>query len=139
MIHIFSDASCSKTNGVGCYAILYSLTDDLHINTYYNDCHKSTKMEFLTILDALEKLNNNVKNEITIYTDCDGFVKFKKTRKNNSVSENLNSKLNDYFDKNVINVVKMKGHNKKDSIITKEQEIFRIIDRITRKKLRESQ
>lgn len=139
MIHIFTDSSCSKINGVGCFCILNSLDDVADIRTVVFNCHKSTCVEFMTVLaafDYLKRMELIVVGKINIYTDCDGFVKYSETKKNNSIDIDACDKLKGYFDVYDIDVHKIKGHNKKDNIVTREQKIFRIIDRCARKELR---
>lgn len=136
MLHIFSDASCSKKYGVGCYCILSSLNDILDIKVYELMCHQSTTMEFMTILNALESINNTEKLNISLYTDCNNFIKYTKTKKTNAIDEDIILRFDKIFYNNNINVIKIKGHSKKCDKTTKEQEIFHIIDKFARKSLR---
>ena len=137
MIHIFSDASCSEVLGVGCYCIMASLTDEINIMTVETDNYKSTKMEFFTILTALKSINSS-SDQIIIYTDCKSFIRYMNEGISNAIDDVMKNELDQLLSQFDIEVVKIKGHNKKDLIITKEQEIFSIIDKTARKRLRHS-
>lgn len=140
MLHIFSDSSCSKTKGIGCFSLLTDLKEDeIEINYIVENCTSSTRMEFITILNALEhaKNKNLINGQILIYTDCESFVRYGKTKTNNSIDLEMNSAMQKYFDNYKIEIIKMKGHNKKTNIVTREQEIFSILDKKARKILRD--
>ena len=109
----------------------------------------STMSELKTIKYVLEFIDNKQeeynkdKKKIYLYTDCMNFINLITKRKN---KENLKAHINyelyntliNLVAKNKVNVIWVKGHNKKILKIEKYQKIFSIIDKQTRKLLRNS-
>ena len=137
MIYLFTDSSCSKSYGVGCYTLMNSINDLPILNTITLPNKSSTEMEFLTILYSLNSTDiNDPMQDITIYTDCAGFIQYCQTGMNHSIDDETHQQLQNHFINHKIMVNKIKGHSKQDNIITREQEIFRMIDKHARKTLR---
>ena len=97
----------------------------------------------LEFIDNKQEEYNKDKKKIYLYTDCMNFINLITKRKN---KENLKAHINyelyntliNLVAKNKVNVIWVKGHNKKILKIEKYQKIFSIIDKQTRKLLRNS-
>ena len=153
-LFIFSDGSCSWTKGVGCYALMEDLVSKkdekgkeiLPLNFILSHTHKSTEMEFVTILSALDHAVQSKKfDAIILYTDCARFVQYATfeiylPRKQiaGGIDIDTDKRLKEHFSKLKITVVKVKGHKKKSLMTTREQEIFGVVDKEARQRLRSS-
>ena len=154
-IFLFTDGSVNPQSriGFGAYLLLEEkefLSAELEqkiIIKNFNDT-SSTKLELETLLWALDDVS--LKNcKIVVYTDCQNIIGLKERKdgfeKNNYMTSKgtviKNHELyKDFFNKLDIldcEFVKVKGH-KKASVKTEIDDIFTLVDRATRKALRES-
>ena len=154
-IYLFTDGSVNPQSnvGFGAYIVLDKLdcfypelNEQIQIKKFENT--SSTKLELETLLWALN--NESLKNfKVIVYTDCQNIIGLKDRRegfeKNNYLTskgkEIKNHELYKSFYKNLdildCEFIKVKGHKKK-SVKDEIDEIFTLVDRATRKALRES-
>ncbi len=154
-IYLFTDGSVNPQSGIGYGA--YLLVDTLeylcaelekNIILKKFDDTSSTKLELETLLWALD--NERLKNfKIVVYTDCQNIIGLNARRerfeKNNYITSKgkqiKNHELYREFFKRLdileCEFIKIKGH-KKASIKNQIDEIFTLVDRATRKALREN-
>lgn len=153
-IYLFTDGSVNPQSGIGFGAYLlldkkefFCVDLEKKINIKKFDNTSSTKLELETLLWALSDVN--LKNfKIVVYTDCQNIIGLKGRRdrfeKNNYMTSKgkliKNHELyKDFFRRLDIldcEFIKVKGH-KKASIKNEIDEIFTLVDRATRKALRE--
>ena len=155
IIYLFTDGSVNPQSnvGFGAYLVLdkldclYSeLNEQIQIKKFENT--SSTKLELEILLWALN--NESLENfKIVVYTDCQNIIgledRRKRFEKNNYLTskgkEIKNHELYKSFYKNLdildCEFIKVKGHKKK-SVKDEIDEIFTLVDRATRKALRES-
>ena len=152
-IYLFTDGSVNpqRKTGFGAYLLLEEkdsfygeLENKIKIKKFDNT--SSTKLELETLLWALNDMS--LKSfKITVYTDCQNIIGLKERRgrfeKNNymtakgSVIKN-HELYKDFFKRLDIldcEFIKVKGH-KKASVKNEIDEIFTLVDRATRKALR---
>jgi hypothetical protein len=140
-LHIFIDSSVNQQTkiAVGSYLITENLIDILHHDFLCLESDDSTSAELelahrMFIMLAVSTNYLGTKH-IFIYTDCSNLFglflkkKFNPLHKNATLYENIIRYFND-FD---IKIIKMKGHVKKIDQITKEQKLFSIVDKKSRK------
>ena len=154
-IYLFTDGSVNPQSGIGFGAYLLlqkqeflcaELEKKIKIKKFDNT--SSTKLELETLLWAL-KDGNLISSKIVVYTDCQNIIGLKNRRdrfeKNNymtgkgSVIKN-HELYKDFFKSLDIldcEFIKVKGH-KKTSVKNEIDEIFTLVDRATRKALRET-
>jgi len=154
-IYLFTDGSVNPQSGIGFGAYLLldkleffrdELEKKINIKKFYNT--SSTKLELETLLWALSDIS--LKNfKILVYTDCQNIIGLKGRRdrfeKNNYMTSKgrviKNHELyKDFFKKLDIldcEFIKVKGH-KKTSVKNEIDEIFTLVDRATRRALRET-
>lgn len=154
-VKLFCDGSCNpqKKIGYGAYLLiekekyqLEKLKDEVVLKKFENT--SSTKLELQTFIWALKSINITKKN-IIIYTDCQNIIslpsrkeKIQKLNYHSSSGKLLNNSelYKEFFellDKYNCSFIKVKGH-KKSSLKDEVDLIFNIVDRISRKVLRES-
>ena len=153
-IYLFTDGSVNPQSGIGFGAYLFLDKLDFFraevekkINIKKFDNTSSTKLELETLLWALSDVN--LKNfKIVIYTDCQNIIGLKKRRERFEKNNYMTSKgkliknhelYKDFFKRLDIldcEFIKVKGH-KKASIKNEIDEIFTLVDRATRKALRQ--
>ena len=154
-IYLFTDGSVnpqSKT-GFGAYLLIekvdsfhFELENKIKIQKFDNT--SSTKLELETLLWALSDVS--LKNfKTVVYTDCQNIIGLKQRRdkfeKNNYMTAKgsviKNHELYKEFFKRVDSLdcefVKVKGH-KKTSVKNEIDEIFTLVDKATRKALRQT-
>jgi ribonuclease HI len=153
-IFLFTDGSVNpqREEGVGAYLLIdksefssSELKQKIKIKKFYNT--SSTKLELETLLWALSEVD--LKNFKTIvYTDCQNIIGLPARRdgferKNYMTSKHKqikNHKLYKAFFKMVdildCKFIKVKGH-KKTSVKDEIDEVFTLVDRATRKALRD--
>ncbi|QSZ42855.1 ribonuclease H [Sulfurimonas aquatica] len=154
-IYLFTDGSVSPQSKIGFGA--YLLLDTLEVLP--NELQKkikvkrfkdssSTKLELETLLWALNE-ESLINYKIEVYTDCQNIIGLKDRRERLEKNEYMTSKdkviknhelYKDFFKRLDIldcEFIKVKGH-KKSSTKNKIDEIFTLVDRTTRKALRES-
>ncbi len=154
-IYLFTDGSVNPQSaiGFGAYLLLDKLDSfcdelekEIKIRKFENT--SSTKLELETLLWALN--NESLKNfKIVVYTDCQNIIGLQERRarfeKNNYITSKgvliKNHELYKVFFQ-IIDVldcefIKVKGH-KKASIKNEIDEIFTLVDKSTRKALREN-
>ncbi len=154
-IYLFTDGSVNPQSGIGYGAYLLVdkleyLSTELEKNILLKkfDNTSSTQLELETLLWALD--NTSLKNfKIVIYTDCQNIIGLQARRerfeKNNYITSKgkqiKNHQLYREFFKRLDSLdcefVKIKGH-KRASIKNEIDEIFTLVDRATRKALREN-
>jgi len=154
IIYLFTDGSVNPQIGIGYGAYLIideveflsdKIEQSIKVKKFVNT--SSTKIELETLLWALE--NDNLKEfKIIVYTDCQNIIGLKGRRdrfeKNNYTntkgSQIKNHELyKDFFrklDSLNFELIKIKGH-KKASLKDEIDKIFTLVDRATRKALRE--
>ena len=154
-IYLFTDGSVNPQSnvGFGAYLVLdkldclYSeLNEQIQIKEFENT--SSTKLELEILLWAFN--NESLENfKIVVYTDCQNIIGLEDRRerfeKNNYLTskgkEIKNHELYKSFYKNLdildCEFIKVEGHKKK-SVKDEIDEIFTLVDRATRKALRES-
>lgn len=109
---------------------------------------KSTWSEIKTIINALESLDAKGK-KVEIYTDCQSvcdliYKRKEKLEKNNYLTSSrkvhehaeLYKNLFSLLEKFDFKMIKIKGHNPKAKIVTLNEKIFSVLDKLSRKKLR---
>ena len=153
-IYLFTDGSVNPQSkiGFGAYLLLDKIDSfytglDEKIKIKKFDNTSSTKLELETLLWALKDVS--LKNfKIVVYTDCQNIIGLKDRRdrfeKNNYMTskgrEIKNHELYKSFYKSLdildCEFIKLKGHKKK-SVKNEIDEIFTLVDRATRKALRE--
>jgi len=153
-IHLFTDGSVNPQSGIGFGAYLVlekieyhssALEKKLKIKKFDNT--SSTKLELETLLWALN--DESLKEfKIVVYTDCQNIIGLKDRRdrfeKNNYITskgrEIKNHELyKDFFKRLDIldcEFIKVKGH-KKTSVKNEIDDIFTLVDRATRKAVRD--
>ncbi|MEA1956082.1 MAG: RNase H family protein [Campylobacterota bacterium] len=153
-IFLFTDGSVNPQSGIGVGAYLLvdetelsSATLEKKIKTKKFENTSSTKLELETLLWAFDELELNDFKTV-VYTDCQNIIglldrRERLERKNYKNSKNIeikNSELyKDFFKRLDIldcEFVKVKGH-KRASVKDEIDEIFTLVDRMTRKSLRE--
>lgn len=143
-MHIFVDISANpqKECAVGCYLIILDL--DIELTEIKNSLQTinlaettSTAAE-LELIDIVLTNTQPQENPINLYTDCNNFYNLfiKKSYCTNHHSAELYAKLLVHIERLNINVIKIKGHAKRDLQISIEQQIFSILDKFARKTLR---
>ena len=157
-IKLFTDSSVNPQEkiGFGAYLLLddenesfEDFKDNIKIKRFENT--SSTKLELQTLLWALEELKEIVdKNTIVeVYTDCQNIVNLenrrdkleknhfcsssKKLINNHELYKNFYEKLDELN----LTFIKVKGH-KKDSLKDEIDNIFNLVDRVSRNALREN-
>ena len=153
-IYLFTDGSVHPQSEVGFGG--YILLDELEltsklgekIQTKQFNNTSSTKLELETLLWALNDISPQ-KHKIVVYTDCQNIIGLKGRRdrfeKNNYMTSKGRQIKNhelykDFFERlDILDCVfiKVKGH-KKASVKNEIDEIFTLVDRATRKALRET-
>ena len=154
-IFLFVDGSVHPQTkiGFGAYLLLNesefsSSTLDKKVKTKKFENTSSTKLELETLLWALD--DTNLKNfKIVVYTDCQNIIGLQDRRegfekKNYITSKNKQIKNHELYKEffKMVDIldcefVKVKGH-KKTSIKNEIDEIFTLVDKATRKALRET-
>ena len=154
-IYLFTDGSLNPQSGIG-FGV-YLLLDKLEFDTpelkkkikiKKFECTSSTKLELETLLWALDEVS--LKNfKIVVYTDCQNIIGLPQRRdgferKNYMTSKGSVIKNHDlykaFFKKLDIldcEFIKVKGH-KKLSIKNNIDEIFTLVDRVSRDALRKT-
>ena len=145
-MHIFVDSSVDhkKNKSVGCWVAVYDLERDLdviaeNIQHIFLQSNSSTSAELETIKHILSNVTSNGKHQINLYTDCSRLVKLyeNKSFKKNNKNADIYKELLDLFDELNVKVIKLKGHLKKELQIDKKQQIFSLVDKRSRKMMRE--
>ncbi len=153
-IFLFVDESVHPQScvGFGGYLLLYeselsSSTLEKKVKTKIFENTSSTKLELEALLWALE--DTSLKNfKIVVYTDCQNIIGLQDRRegfekKNYITSKNKKIKNHELYKEffKMVDIldcefIKVKGH-KKTAIKNEIDEIFTLVDRATRKALRE--
>jgi len=154
-IFLFVDGSVHPQScvGFGGYLLLYeselsSSTLEKKVKTRKFENTSSTKLEIEALLWALE--DTSLKNfQIVVYTDCQNIIGLQDRRegfekKNYITSKNKKIKNHELYKEffKMVDIldcefIKVKGH-KKTSIKNEIDELFTLVDRATRKALRET-
>ena len=154
-IFLFVDGSVHPQScvGFGGYLLLYeselsSSTLEKKVKTKIFENTSSTKLELEAFLWALE--DTSLKNfQIVVYTDCQNIIGLQDRRegfekKNYFTSKNKQIKNHELYKEffKMVDIldcefIKVKGH-KKTAIKNEIDEIFTLVDRATRKALRET-
>jgi hypothetical protein len=146
-MHIFTDSSVNQTlnKAVGAYTILNNLEDPINMKYIILESNSSTIAEMLTIRHVLNEIVKlNLMNDHNyLYTDCDNFVKLINKRQYDDKLKShrryeLYKELIDLIMKLRITVIWTKGHSKLEDKTERYQQIFSIVDKFARNKLRES-
>ena len=153
-IFLFTDGSVNPQSGVGFGS--YLLVDksefsssllEKKIKTKKFDNTSSTKLELETLLWALAEMDLKF-FKIVVYTDCQNIIGLQDRREGFERKNYMNSKrrqiknhelYKDFFKRLDIldcEFIKLKGH-KKASVKNEIDEIFTLVDKATRKALRE--
>jgi len=154
-LYIFSDASLHPQSGIGFGAYLRLEKDELFCKELESKINikkflhtSSTKLELETLLWAFNEPNLKA-FEITIYTDCQNIITLHQRRerfeqnnyKTSKGKEIKNHQLYKAFFKSTDRLdcqfIKLKGH-KKSSLKDEIDQIFTLVDRATRKALRQN-
>ena len=151
--YLFTDGSVNPQTNIGFGA--YLLIEQLEYNSSLNNNMKikmfentsSTKLELETLLWAFES-ENLEEYKVIVYTDCQNIIglndrrsrfetKAYKNGKNELIKNHQEYKcFYNFIDSIECEFIKVKGHNKK-SAKTEIDDIFTLVDKATRKKLRE--
>lgn len=154
MKKLFTDGSSHSQSklGFGAYLLIEDENKSLEllkkdVKTKKFEHTSSTKLELQAMLWALSKLNNS-NEEIIIYTDCQNIIGLNNRRTKFEENSYLTSKgtlianhglYKEFYilmDKLNCKLIKVKGHKKlhlKDNI----EDIFALVDKASRNKLRE--
>lgn len=151
MIKLFCDGSVNPQKKIG-FAAYFILDENITLKNIKINIKKfedtsSTKLELEALLWALEE--EKLKNEkFIVYTDCQNILSLE-TRRNKLESSNylsssgkkikneeLYKKFFILFDSLEIEFKKIKGH-KKSSLRDDEDKLFNLVDKASRKALRE--
>jgi ribonuclease HI len=151
-VYLFTDGSVNPQSkvGIGGYILLDNLEclDRCKVITKKFENTSSTKLELETLLWAFDDLDLKGLKAV-VYTDCQNIMTLldrrekleKKAYKNSKGLEINNASLYKEFFKTIdaINCefIKVKGH-KKSSLKDNVDEIFTLVDKTTRRALRES-
>ncbi len=114
---------------------------------------KSTWSEIKTAINALHFVRKNFGTDLKIelYTDCQSFCDLmgerkEKLKKNNFITRTgkvlqnaaLYQELFEITEKIEIQIFKVKGHHAATHLLTLQEKIFVVLDKLSRKKLRET-
>lgn len=163
---VFCDASVSNKEqfAVGAFLILgqetldsFSNQDQSIMKEYISsqikyvriETYKSTLAEIKTFLYAMGKLQPLSNKKITLYTDCQTLVGLHGTRREKLAARNFKKKdgsslrhgevyrdVVNLLNNSRVDIVKIKGHAPKREKNNVVDDIFSIVDRLARKKLR---
>ncbi len=159
-LFIFCDASVNQKIGIGFGAFLILNEEDIAEFPQKSVKHKvqnvkfkstsSTTLEIQTLLYILDKIDitkNNV--SVLIYTDsqniCNLLNRRKRLEENKFISKSKNTEIKNtdlyrqfyqFFDQINFEIIKLKGHQKKEEK-GKYHQIFTIVDRESRRVLRD--
>lgn len=154
MLKLFCDGSVNPQLkvGFGAYFILdenrkttKEINSSIQIKKFENT--SSTKLELEVLLWALEDNQIN-QNKLTIYTDCQNILNLENRRakleqndyrsSTGKIIKNheLYKKFYTLFDKLKFDIQKVKGH-KKSSLKNETDELFNLVDKASRKALRQ--
>ncbi len=161
-----ASTSAQKNLGVGAYVtlnqeVLLQLANRnfeqletalLPLTTYTQyTTRKSTWTEIQTIIDALSTLENThpMTDTVLLYTDCKNICDLFGVRKSKLLArdfQNKNAQLLAHADlykklyevaaRFKIDAIKIKGHQSKSKMMSLEERIFSIIDKLSRRQLR---
>ena len=154
-IKLFTDSSVNPQEKVGFGAYLLLKNKDISFEEMKKDIKtkrfedtSSTKLELQTLLWSLEEINDK-DVIIEIYTDCQNIIglqdRKEKLEKNNFYSSSgklmnnheLYKNFYEKLDKLNLTFIKVKGH-KKNSLKDEIDNIFNLVDRVSRNALREN-
>ena len=145
-IKLFTDSSVNpqKKIGFGAYLILDDEDKSLedlkeHIKIKKFEDTSSTKLELQTLLWALDEIINK-DNIIEVYTDCQNIIGLENRKEKLEKRHFLDNKLYEQFfiklkQLNLV-FIKVKGH-KKSGLKDEIDNIFNLVDKASRKALRE--
>ena len=155
-IKLFTDSSVNPQEkiGFGAYLLLDDENESLeeskeHIKIKRFENTSSTKLELQTLLWALDQIMDKENNNIEVYTDCQNIIGLQNRRdkleKNHFCSSSkkliANHELYKDFYKKLdslnLTFIKVKGH-KKNSLKDEIDNIFNLVDRVSRNALREN-
>ena len=155
-IKLFTDSSVNPQEkiGFGAYLLLDDENESLeeskeHIKIKRFENTSSTKLELQTLLWALDQIMDKENNNIEVYTDCQNIIGLENRRdkleKNHFCSSSkkliANHELYKDFYKKLdslnLTFIKVKGH-KKNSLKDEIDNIFNLVDRVSRNALREN-
>jgi len=145
-MHIFVDSSINhqKNKAIGCYVIVNDLDTDLekiqeNIQFVTLESNSSTSAELETIKYVISSIESTGKHPIYLYTDCHCVVRLAYTKGYSQQHKNkdIYEKLLYSIEKLNITIIKLKGHIKKELQTDKKQQIFSLVDKTARKKVRE--
>ena len=153
-IYLFTDGSVNPQSGIGFGAYLlldrldylYAKETKIELKKFTNT--SSTKLELETLLWALNDIDLQ-KFKIVVYTDCQNIIGLQERREKFEKNSYMTSKgkviknhelYKDFFkiiDTLDCELIKIKGH-KRSSTKNEIDDIFTLIDRVTRNALRDS-
>lgn len=151
-MYIFTDASVSPKSkkGIGCYIIMNNLDEFVNkknIICLEFDNVSSTIAELKTIEHILNQIELKYDTfseclNITMYTDCENFVKLINKRQydkklKNHTNYDWYQKIIRSVNKFKINIVWVKGHSKQENKHEIYQKNFSIVDKYCRRTLRD--
>lgn len=145
-MHIFVDSSVNhkKNKAVGCYVVVNDLSIDLkqireNIQFITLESNSSTAAELEIVKYIFSIIVSNGTHPIYLYTDCQqvAHLSTKKGYSHHHKNKDIYEEILYYLDKLNITVIKVKGHVKKDLQDDKKQQIFSLVDKAARKKVRE--
>lgn len=154
-IYLFTDGSVDTQTKIGYGAYLYCNTIDEPIEYMKNKVQtvcfnetSSSKLELQTLLWAMEQINDQ-SIKITVFTDSQNIINLpnrrKKLEKEDFISKKnialknvaLYKQFYELMDTYQVEIIKIKGHKKSIEKDTLDR-IFTLVDRASRKALRES-